>query len=58
MEDCSSLAMETNNEGLSDEVDGVAKDSMEEDKGGEGFLVMVFPRCKTSVNEMSDESSW
>jgi len=58
MEDLSSaFARGIETEVLSDEVEGVANDSVEEDKGIEDFLVTVFPRCKTPETERSDVSS-
>jgi len=58
MDDWSSaFAGEIENEGLSNEVEGVARDSTEEVRGREDFLVTVFPRCKTSEKERSDVSS-
>lgn len=58
MEDWSSaFAGGIKKEGLADEVEGVARDSTEEDRGREDFLVTVFPRFKTSEKERSDVSS-
>jgi hypothetical protein len=44
-------------EGPSDEVDGVANDSTDDDKVGEVFRVPAFVECNPSENEMSEASS-
>ena len=49
-----SFATENTREGGLEEVEGVARDSAEEDNGREGLRVSVFPLLSTSWNDTSE----
>lgn len=55
-----SFVVENTNEGGLEEVDGVTRDSAEEDNGGEGLRVSLFSLLSTSWNDTSEAevSSW
>ena len=49
-----SFAVENTNEGGLEEVDGVTRDSTEEDNGGEGLRMSLFSLLNTSGNDTSE----